>query len=172
MRKLLAFLLFLALLHACSTLLYKEEAPPEPVEIEEDYAPKTVKSKGQQLVSYAKKHLGAKYKYGGTTPKGFDCSGFTSFIYEKINIQLPRSSSSQASKGKKVKIQEVKPGDLVFFEGTGQGKITHVAMTVSNTSKGLVVIHSTTSSGVREDNISRSAYWQPKLLFAKRLIRE
>jgi len=91
-------------------------------------------------------------------------------VYDKVNIDISRSSSAQAEMGWKIKMKDALPGDLVFFTGTGRNKISHVAMVVSNDAKGLVVIHSTSSKGVRKDNITHSTYWKPKILFARQVI--
>ena len=92
------------------------------------------------------------------------------FDQDKVNIDISRSSSAQAKYGQKVKVSQAKAGDLVFFTGTGKNKISHVAMVVSNNKNGLVVVHSTTSKGVRKDNITHSKYWKPKVLFARQLV--
>lgn len=171
MRKLISFTVFICFVHACSTAYYGEAKTPESVRISEDYTPKNADSKTRkQLLSYGEKLIGTKYKYGGTTPKGFDCSGFTGYVYDKVNVNISRSSLAQAKMGKKIKTNEAKTGDLVFFTGTGRNKISHVAMVVSNNSDGLVVIHSTTSKGVRKDNITHSKYWNPKLLYARQIL--
>lgn len=70
----------------------------------------------QALVEYAKTFLGVKYVYGGETPKGFDCSGFVWYVYNKFGISITRKSSSQAQGGRKISKSELKPGDLVFFD--------------------------------------------------------
>ena len=117
---------------------------------------------------FAKKHLGTKYKYGGTSPKGFDCSGFTSYIFDHFNIGLSRASHQQARQGKTVNMKWAKKGDLLFF-GRG-GKITHVALVLENGREGIKVIHSTTSRGVVIDNVSNSSYWKKRMLFARNVL--
>ena len=66
------------------------------------------------VIAEAKKHLGTPYKWGGTTPSGFDCSGFTSYVFRKVGVSLPRVSSAQQNYGKKVSLNNLQPGDLVF----------------------------------------------------------
>lgn len=171
MRKLLTFFLFLAFFHACSTIYVDKQQTPNVVAIPEDYKPKIGhKEVRNQLQVEAEKLIGRKYKPGGTTTKGFDCSGFTGYVYNKAKIDISRSSQTQAKKGIQIKVKNAQKGDLIFFTGTGKGKISHVAMVLSNDAKGIVVIHSTTSKGVRKDNITHSAYWQPKILFARRIV--
>jgi len=174
MQKTFAFFLFLLALTACATV-YSEnkENPPEAIHIPGNYQPKNVKTDAtrKKLVREGEALIGTPYKYGGTTPAGFDCSGFTGFVYDKISMDITRSSSSQAKKGKKIDLSEVLPGDLLFFTGTGKKKISHVAMIVSNNGKGITVVHSTSSRGVRKDNITHSTYWKPKILFARRILK-
>ena len=122
------------------------------------------------ITRQAKKYLGVKYVYAGTSPKGFDCSGFTSYVLKKFDVSLPRSSGAQAQSGRRVVLENVRPGDLVFFSGNKKGKISHVALVFDNTREGIKVIHSTTSRGVIIENISKSKYWQPKIKYAVNVI--
>lgn len=172
MRKIVSFVVLLGCFHACSTIYYGQETPPKAEKIPEAYTPKsTSDSKVRyKLVEHGEKLIGSKYKFGGTTPKGFDCSGFTGYVYDKVAIDISRSSQSQAKIGQKIKTRDTKAGDLIFFTGTGRNKISHVAMVVSNDEKGIVVIHSTSSKGVRKDNITHSSYWKPKILFARQIV--
>ena len=124
--------------------------------------------KRNNLTNYSKKYVGTKYKYAGKTPKGFDCSGFTSYVMKSEGITVSSSSKMQATEGKPIPINKVKPGDLIFFGK--RGKVSHVAMVVSNTSEGISVIHSTSSKGVIIQNITKSTYWKPKILFARDVV--
>ncbi|HEX6887728.1 MAG TPA: C40 family peptidase [Candidatus Nanopelagicales bacterium] len=63
---------------------------------------------------------GVPYRYGGTTPRGFDCSGFTSYVFRKIGVRLPHSATGQMHKARRISRSAAKPGDLVFFRG-GRG---------------------------------------------------
>jgi cell wall-associated NlpC family hydrolase len=114
-----------------------------------------------QLVDFAEKYLGSPYKYGGETPNGFDCSGFTSFVLHEFGKNLPRMSSEQYKEAKKLKIADAQPGDLVFFD-SGSG-INHVGIIVSNNNGIINMIHSSTSSGVIITNIADSSYWKKRL---------
>lgn len=124
--------------------------------------------KRDNLAKNSKKYVGVKYKYAGKDPNGFDCSGFTSYIMKSEGVTISSSSKTQATEGKVVPINKVKPGDLIFFGE--KGTITHVAMVISNTSEGITVIHSTTSKGVMIQNVSTSTYWKPKILFARNVL--
>lgn len=102
-----------------------------------------------KMVSYAKQFLGNKYVYGGTSlSHGIDCSGFTMRIYQKFGYNITRTSRSQAVAGKRIKVSQVKPGDLVFYsEG---GVIHHVAMYIGN---GKVIHASNPRSGIKISNM-------------------
>jgi peptidoglycan DL-endopeptidase CwlO len=73
-----------------------------------------------RIVKYARHFLGVRYSYGGTSPRsGFDCSGFTRFVYAHFGIDLPHYSGAQFQLGRRVSRGGLRPGDLVFFRGLG-----------------------------------------------------
>lgn len=72
---------------------------------------------GSDVISIAARYVGVPYVYGGTTPDGFDCSGFTAYVYGQLGISLPHSSSAQGSMGTKVSRDEAQPGDLIWTPG-------------------------------------------------------
>ena len=74
----------------------------------------------EKVVSFARHFLGVRYVYGGTSPRsGFDCSGFTRFVYAHFGIALPHYSGAQFDMGRRVSRAGLRPGDLVFFDGLG-----------------------------------------------------
>lgn len=117
------------------------------------------------ITDYARQFLGTPYRYGGTSPQnGFDCSGFTSFVLNKFGYSLPRTSGGQSILGRAITFEDAQPGDLLFF---GRGKhVEHVALVVKNSRKGLEMVHSSTSSGVRIEDMRQSAYWKKRIMFA------
>lgn len=120
----------------------------------------------EQIICLAQEYVGIRYRYAGTSPNtGFDCSGFTSFILKHFDVRVSSGSSTQALQGTKVPLKEVIPGDLLFFGR--RGRIQHVAMVVENTPGGIICIHSTCTRGVVVENVSTSAYWRPRILFAR-----
>jgi cell wall-associated NlpC family hydrolase len=80
-----------------------------------------------KVVKYAKRMIGVPYVYGGSTPRGFDCSGFTSYVYRHFGVSIARTSYSQFRNGIRVARKSLKPGDLVFFHGLG-----HVGLYIGN----------------------------------------
>ena len=86
---------------------------------------------GQQIVNYAQNYLRAPYVWGGMSPSGFDCSGFTKYVYSHFGIDLPRTASGQTDLGTYVKESNLQPGDLVFFDTDGSG-ISHVGIYIGN----------------------------------------
>lgn len=83
---------------------------------------KEASSKGSQVVAMAKKYLGSRYVYGGASPSGFDCSGFTMYIYKQFGVSLPHSATAQSSRGTKVEKANLQLGDIVFFTNYKTGK--------------------------------------------------
>lgn len=121
------------------------------------------------IVSTAKKYLGNPYRYGGKKPEGgFDCSGFTSYVYTANGISVNGASYEQAKKGKRKSLSTVEAGDLIVFGK--QGKVSHVAIVAEVDDESLYVVHSTSSRGVVVDEISHSPYWKKRILYAKDVI--
>ncbi|MEP7191129.1 MAG: SH3 domain-containing C40 family peptidase, partial [Roseiflexaceae bacterium] len=111
------------------------------------------------VANYAKQFVGSRYIYGGTSPRGFDCSGLISYVYNKYGVNLPHNAAAQfntaygASVGS---MDNLKPGDLVFFKGTGGHRgISHVALYIGG---GRVVHAMTPRYGVQVSNVYDS-YW-------------
>jgi cell wall-associated NlpC family hydrolase len=75
---------------------------------------------GVRAVTFARRLIGVPYRYGGSSPRsGFDCSGFVHYVYERLGIELPRTSYDQYGVGRRVPRRALRPGDLVFFDGRG-----------------------------------------------------
>ncbi|HAD13537.1 MAG TPA: hypothetical protein DCF33_14010 [Saprospirales bacterium] len=126
----------------------------------------------QKVIDYGKKFVGTSYKYAGQSPKtGFDCSGFTSYVLKENGVQVSPASAIQATEGRKVRLENVMPGDLIFF-GENKKKISHVGLVVKRGPEGITCVHSTTSRGVIVENVSQSTYWKDKILFARDVISE
>lgn len=128
---------------------------------------------GQQIIENARQYIGTPYRYGGRSTRGFDCSGFTSYVYKNLNIRLNSSSRTQFEEGVSVERDEMKPGDLVFFAGrNARGGVGHVGI-VSNVNEdgSFNFIHASCSEGVTESN-SNEAYYQRRFKGARRIVAD
>lgn len=104
-------------------------------------------TKGSDVVAYAKQYLGCKYVMGGTSPSGFDCSGFTSYVYKHFGISLSRTSGAQASNGRKVEKSDLQPGDILIYRDSANSKVGHVGIYIggnqfihaANPRKGVII---------------------------------
>jgi cell wall-associated NlpC family hydrolase len=117
----------------------------------------------QGLLSTAKSYIGVRYVYGGTTPSGFDCSGYLGYVFKKHGISLPRMTSDIYNVGQKV--TNLIPGDLVFYETYKPGP-SHAGIYLGNNQ----FIHSSSSRGVSISDMNLS-YWKTRYLGAKRVIQ-
>lgn len=113
------------------------------------------------VLTDAKKQIGVPYVWAGNDPKGFDCSGFTSFVYRQQGKDIPRRAVDQFEASKKIKQNKVQPGDLVFFD-SGAG-INHVGIIVSKQGEPLVMIHASSSQGIVLTEIEKSSYWSKRM---------
>ncbi|KQX08944.1 C40 family peptidase [Flavobacterium sp. Root420] len=100
------------------------------------------------LVENATDNIGVKYKAGGTTKSGFDCSGLVFTTFESENIKLPRSSYEQSKIGKTINIDDAQKGDLIFFKTNKSKQINHVGLITEIKSDEIKFVHSSTSKGV------------------------
>lgn len=122
---------------------------------------------GEEVSEVAKRYVGAPYKWGGTTPKGFDASGFTHYVYKTAatKMTLPRTSASQYKMGKVVKQNELKQGDLVFYATGQKTKVSFVGIYNGNGK-----FTGATSKGVKVVKMS-DKYWKERYVGAKRVIK-
>lgn len=121
--------------------------------------------KALEIIKTAKKYMGTPYSFGGNTPKGFDCSGYLEYVFSQHNIEIPRTADEQYYLGKKISVDKLTPGDLVFFQTYDEG-ISHCGIYLG---KG-EFIHASTSKGVRIDRLD-SEYWQEHFYGAKKIVR-
>ena len=125
-------------------------------------------STSQKIINYAKRFLGIDYVWGGSTPKGFDCSGFVKYVYSKFGITLNRVSANQAKQGTTVKKANLQAGDLVFFDTNGgYNHINHVGLYIGS---GKFIQASSGNSGVVISNLTGGFYSQT-FMKAKRIIK-
>jgi hypothetical protein len=123
-----------------------------------------VSREAKQVTNTAMKYIGVPYHFGGVTPKGFDCSGFVQFVFEKNGMKLPRTADIQYKKGRKISRSELRQGDLVFFTTYAPGA-SHDGIYLGNDR----FIHASSSKGVMISSL-QEVYWQKHFLGAKRVI--
>ena len=137
--------------------------PPTTPTVETDEVETIAMTQSREgMVDFAKTQLGVPYLWAGDDPNGFDCSGFTQYVYEKqYKKEIPRRAEDQYNKSKKIKQRSAHKGDLVFFDA-GSG-ISHVGMIISERGEPLVMIHASSSQGIVITNIEESEYWLKRL---------
>jgi len=121
-----------------------------------------------KIVRKALSFKGTKYKYGGTTKKGMDCSGLMFVSFKCTNVVLPRTSIGQSKKGVRISKSKAQKGDLVFFKTGGKRTINHVGLVVSVDSRDVKFIHSSSSRGVMISSL-REGYWSSAFAQVRRL---
>ncbi|WP_291130915.1 C40 family peptidase [Flavobacterium sp. UBA7682] len=130
----------------------------------------TLKKKHMKpLVDFACKQLTVPYKWGGGTPKGFDCSGLTSYCYKHFGVEIPRTALAQSLCGKRIRSKRAKPGDLIFFQGPEKKdkQIGHVGIVVSGRKKAIKFIHAG-SKGVAMSSL-REEYFHQRFKIIRRI---
>jgi cell wall-associated NlpC family hydrolase len=116
------------------------------------------------LVATALGLRGVPYRNGGDDRSGFDCSGFTQYVFAQHGVALPREVRDQFKVGKTIKADELSPGDLIFFTTTASGA-SHVAIAVG----GDQFVHAPSTTGVVRVESLSSSYWGPRLLAIRRV---
>ncbi|EGQ26990.1 C40 family peptidase [Mammaliicoccus sciuri] len=121
-------------------------------------------TKSTNITKTATSLTGIKYRYGGTTKAGFDCSGYVGYVFNQNGLKVARTSSGLYASGKPVKKSNLTSGDLVFFNTSGKG-VSHVGIYVGNGK----FAHASTSKGVRVDKLNDPYYWGKRYVGAKRI---
>lgn len=128
----------------------------------------------KEILDFAASFTGTRYRRGANGPKAFDCSGFTSYVFGQFGYALNRASRQQINDGKQVDKSDLRPGDLVFFNGRAVNKsIGHVGIVteVDSSGTGFSFIHASTSQGVCVSK-SDEAYYSKRYMGACRPIKK
>ncbi|GAB3991495.1 hypothetical protein GCM10028807_21640 [Spirosoma daeguense] len=114
----------------------------------------------KEVIGFAKEHLYTRYRSGGMTTHGFDCSGFTRFCFNHFGLLLPHSSAAQGNVGEAIDKEQAQPGDLILFKGHSSkgSRIGHVGLITEVIDNQIKFIHSAWNGGVRYDYLSADYY--------------
>lgn len=118
----------------------------------------------RRIISSSLNYVGTPYVFGGTTPRGFDCSGFTRYVFNQAGISLPRTADAQYTLGTPISKSNLRPGDLVFFSTYAYGA-SHVGIYMGNGK----FINASSSRGVVVDSLN-SSYWSSTYIGARRVL--
>lgn len=123
------------------------------------------------VLQLIRSYEGVPYRYGGQSPKGFDCSGLIYYVMGQNDIKIPRSSHYLSKAGLSVGLTDVKAGDFMFFMGRNgrSGRVGHVSLAVRVDEEGIWMTHAT-RRGVVTELFDTSAYYRPRFLQARRVI--
>lgn len=170
MRKITYLIILLITFSACKSTktnkVANNKTPEHQTEVKSTSDNKTINN----IIETAETYNGVRYKYGGTTKKGMDCSGLITTAYNSENISLPRTTGDLSTTGNWVDVKEVQKGDLLFFATKKNSRnINHVGL-VTDVRPGFVeFIHATTSSGVITSKLS-DKYWYFAFVQARRIL--
>ncbi len=122
------------------------------------------------VIDFARKHLSVRYRSGGSSTRGFDCSGFTRFCFNHFGVTLPHSSAAQGDVGEAIDKEAAKPGDLILFKGhsSGGSRIGHVGLITEVIGNQIKFIHSAWNGGVRYDYLNAD-YYQRRFVGVRRV---
>ncbi|MCZ6766706.1 MAG: C40 family peptidase [bacterium] len=150
-------MLAVALLASCSS------APPP---TSPQASPEPKEPTPADIIDYARTYMGAPYQYGGTSRKGLDCSGLVYSVYDRFNVELPRTVREQVKIGAAVQRTDLIEGDLVFFKTSGRWPVGHVGIYVGD---GKFIHASTTARRVRVDTLTQD-YFHWRFAGARRVM--
>ncbi|MFS4468568.1 C40 family peptidase [Maribacter sp. 2210JD10-5] len=142
----------------------------KPVKSEITSTPSEYVTEADKIINTALTFSGVRYKFGGTTKRGMDCSGLLYVSFGKHDIKLPRTSIHMAEEGKKIKVKNVAKGDLLFFKTNKRAKrINHVGMVVDVSNDDVKFIHASSSRGVTVSSL-RDGFWNSAFVKATRIL--
>lgn len=154
MKPLLANLVLCAAIAGCASAPPSDPAPARPA---------VSQAAADRAAGAAYKMVGRPYRYGGASPAGFDCSGLVHYSYRQAGVALPRATEAQLAAARRVKLAELRPGDLLFFNQEGK-RFGHVGLYLGN---GRFVHAPSSGKTVRTDRLD-APYWKKHLTEARR----
>lgn len=177
MQKIAALLTIIVCLSSCKTAKRPHVITKKSDQQKTIYHPKKATSNNTanyelatNIVNIAKEYNGVRYKYGGTTQRGMDCSGLICTAFKSENIQLPRTSLAMSKEGRPIPLNDIQKGDLLFFQTNKNKKVVnHVGLVVESLPGRIDFIHSTSSKGVIISNLNES-YWNLAFYEARRVL--
>jgi cell wall-associated NlpC family hydrolase len=169
--KYLIGLLFLVIFYTAKAQIRSTDLEPFPIKHNLTECPAFIID---SVVNFGKELIGLPYRYGGSSLKGFDCSGFIRYIFQKYGYSFPHSSMAYAKIGTKIKrdsILSVKKGDLLLFKGRNikSKRIGHIALVVEINDNEILMLHSCCDKGIAIENYLTSAYYPKRLVEIRRL---
>jgi cell wall-associated NlpC family hydrolase len=116
------------------------------------------------ILKFAKKFKGTPYKYGGTTPSAFDCSGFVRYVFNNFGYELSQASYDLPENGYKLPVSDLSAGDLIFFRKNKsyESAIGHVGIVVKHDDDGIFFIHASSSRGVIVSSLKEETYFKSR----------
>ncbi len=139
-------------------------------EKKESIPAEVIPERTDRIINTALTYSGVRYKFGGTTKKGMDCSGLLYVAFGEHDVALPRVSYLMANEGKRIRVNNVTKGDLLFFKTSRKGKkINHVGLVVAVEGDDIKFIHSTSSRGVIVSSL-REGFWNYAFVKATRIL--
>lgn len=174
MKKLLLLFTLLALLSSCgASKKASKTSKRKTIQTTKTRTKNTkqpVSKEANSIVEYAKRFEGTKYKYGGTTKKGMDCSGLIYTSFGAHDISMPRTTSELSKTGNWIDIKKVEVGDLVFFATKKNSrKVNHVGIVTEVENNDFSFIHASSSRGVMISKLS-NRYWYQSYVQARRYL--
>ncbi len=126
-------------------------------------------SNADEIINFAKTFLGVPYVYGGASPAGFDCSGFIQYVFKEYGFSVARTAGAQSLFGMDVTLDELQPGDLLYFKGrnVNSTSIGHVGMVTAVVNGKVEFIHAAGKS-VKMETLNKNSYYVPRFIKARR----
>ncbi len=169
MKRVLPFLLLLLFTSSCKSKKSSSSKKSQAHTVKVNANTKA-SEEAESIVKYAKTFDGTRYKYGGTTKRGMDCSGLIYTSFNKHNVSLPRTTTSLQSTGSWVDLKEVNVGDLIFFATKKNSrKVNHVGIVTNVRTGNVEFIHASSSKGVMVSSLAER-YWYFAFVQARRVL--